>query len=115
MIPARPGAATGSELGQGGAPARVAGSGGPYQRALGGGRQQLSPVAARAVARLRCFGCGEMGHRQAVCPKGAATRALFTEDVGDYVTGEDYLGSRLKAAASSSPAWECRLQLGQDL
>ncbi|GER34558.1 evolutionarily conserved C-terminal region 2 [Striga asiatica] len=85
VIPTRPVVATGSGLGQGAAPAHVAGSDRPYQRATGGGGQQLSPAAARAVARLRCFGCGEMGHRQAICPKGAATRVLFTEDVGDYV------------------------------
>ncbi|GER25732.1 zinc finger CCHC-type and RNA-bindingmotif-containing protein 1 [Striga asiatica] len=89
-MPARPVVATGSGLGQGTAPARVARSGGPYQQATGGDGQQLSPAAVRAVVGLQCFGCGEMGHRQAVCPKGAATRALFTEDVGDYAAGEDY-------------------------
>ncbi|GER37186.1 beta glucosidase 11 [Striga asiatica] len=84
--------ATGGGMGQGAAPARFLGSGGPYQRAVGGGGQQLSPTASHTVAGLRCFGCGEVGHRQAVYPKNTATRALFTEEALDVVTGEGYGG-----------------------
>ncbi|GER43987.1 zinc knuckle (CCHC-type) family protein [Striga asiatica] len=41
------------------------------QRPGGAGVPQQSTAAARTVAGLRCFGCGEVGHRQAVCPRAA--------------------------------------------
>ncbi|CAA0833578.1 F-box associated ubiquitination effector family protein, partial [Striga hermonthica] len=88
----RQSAQTGSRSGQGATPSRVAGSSGTNQRTAGGGGLQLSPAAARTVAGLRCFGCGEMGHRQSVCPKTTATRALFSEEVGDFAVDGGYEG-----------------------
>ncbi|GER30204.1 gag-pol polyprotein [Striga asiatica] len=62
------------------------------ERAGGAGEQQPSPAAAQSIFGLRCFGCGDVGHRQSVCPKSVGTCALFTEDVGDIVTTEYYMG-----------------------
>ncbi|CAA0806643.1 F-box associated ubiquitination effector family protein, partial [Striga hermonthica] len=61
----------------------------------GGGSagQPPSTNLPRAVAGLRCFACGEMGHRQSACPKGTGSRALFTEEGGEYETLVDYEGA----------------------
>ncbi|CAA0811876.1 F-box associated ubiquitination effector family protein, partial [Striga hermonthica] len=81
----RPGAAAVGGSGQG--TAAVGGT----QRVSGVAGQQPSSSATRTVAGLRCFGCGEIGHRHSVCPKGTSSRALFTEETGDVFSG-DYDG-----------------------
>ncbi|CAA0813148.1 F-box associated ubiquitination effector family protein, partial [Striga hermonthica] len=88
----RPGLAPGGSLGQTASATRASATGGPSQRQGGGGGQPFSAAAARTVAGLRCFGCGEMGHRQSVCPKGASSRALFTEDGGEFDGADGYEG-----------------------
>ncbi|CAA0806050.1 F-box associated ubiquitination effector family protein, partial [Striga hermonthica] len=62
------------------------------QRAAGMGEQQSSAATSRGVAGHRCFGCGEPGHRQAVCPKISGTRALFADEAGEFGTAEGYEG-----------------------
>ncbi|CAM8940314.1 unnamed protein product [Rhodiola kirilowii] len=43
-------------------------------------RPAANPAQTRSGGGIRCFGCGEMGHHQAECPKVLSSRGLFTHD-----------------------------------
>lgn len=42
-----------------------------------------APAALPQISAVRCFGCGDVGHRQAACPK-AVGRVSFREGFGTF-------------------------------
>ncbi|CAA0834964.1 F-box associated ubiquitination effector family protein, partial [Striga hermonthica] len=68
----------------------LTGTGNQQQSGMGG----LPPAATgqHPGGGLRCFGCGELCHRQSACPRGSTSRGLFLEDGGEQEVHTDYDG-----------------------
>ncbi|GER39825.1 gag-pol polyprotein [Striga asiatica] len=79
-----------TNVGPGVASARFLVASGQFQRGGTSTGQQPTAGNSRGVANLCCFSCGEVGHRQAACPRGPGPKSLFTEDVGETETLEGF-------------------------
>ncbi|CAA0837184.1 F-box associated ubiquitination effector family protein, partial [Striga hermonthica] len=62
------------------------------QARTGGAGAPPAAAGQRVGTGMRCFGCGEAGHRLAECPRGSGSRGLFIDDGSEMGVPGEYDG-----------------------